>query len=395
MDRKIEVFTTIITVCMLLLTACKHKANDAAIVSDIQAKLLQDQTLNDYYVHVESRGGGVALSGTAPSATAKQAIDILSSTTGHPTTFADKMTVVEAIVAASAGSKAPNEAGVGAKPPVSPHPANPKTASRPPTEIQKSLPPTVTLKVTPALITPGKSAVLAWTSQRATSLDLEPGIGRVNSQGSQNVNPPKSTTYTLAATGPGGQATATAQVNVWNVVSNPQQGSPPPPPPVPSGHLIAAPASIIDGQSTALSWMTENANQVSIQPGVGSVSLRGSVTVAPKTSTTYILNLSGPGGSAIARATVNVLPAGPSQGTIVWEGEVHGTSPVSIENNHASIGSIVSGRLPGLPCTVRLENSKRAILQTSPAQWNGWKLIVLQVQGNGNVTVRLNWSLLH
>lgn len=162
----------------------------------------------------------------------------------------------------------------------------------------------------------------------------------------------------------------------------------------PTVSLRASSASIIEGQSVTLRWAAENATAVNIQPGIGSVAARGSAKVAPRTPTTYILTAIGSGRSAIARTTVNVLPAGPSQGTIVWEGNVHGASPVSIEGNHASVGTIVSGGLPGLPCTVQLERSKRAALQTSPAQWNGWKLIVLQVRGNGSVTVRISWSLL-
>jgi peptidoglycan-associated lipoprotein len=53
---------------------------------------------------------------------------------------------------------------------------------------------------------------------------LEPGLGSVGPQGSTNVTPERSTTYTLIATGPGGRAEATARVTV-NI--------PPPPPPAP------------------------------------------------------------------------------------------------------------------------------------------------------------------
>jgi zinc-ribbon domain len=163
-------------------------------------------------------------------------------------------------------------------------------------------------------------------------------------------------------------------------------------PPVAS--LRAIPASITEGQSATLTWNTENATEVSIQPGVGSVAAHGSVAVAPNTPTTYTLTAIGTGHSATVSAKVEVLPAGPSEGTIVWQGEVHGVSPVSIEGNHASIGAVVGGGLPGLPCTVRLESSKGVTLQTTPDKWNGWKLIVLQIRGNGRVTVRLSWSLL-
>ena len=95
-----------------------------------------------------------------------------------------------------------------------------------------------------------------------------------------------------------------------------------------------------------------------------------------------------------ATAQVDVSPPGPSEGTVVWQGEVRGVTPVSIEGNHASIGTIVSGSLPGLPCTVRLEKTKQATLQTTPDKWNGWKLVVLQVKGRGTITVRINWTLL-
>lgn len=198
-----------------------------------------------------------------------------------------------------------------------------------------------------------------------------------------------------AAAAPGGVAPAAA----------PPEAAPPPQAPVPPtaatqpvsppvASLKAAPASITEGQSATLTWNTENATEVSIQPGVGSVAAHGSATVAPNTPTTYTLTAIGTGHSAIASAKVEVVPAGPSEGTIVWQGEIHGVSPVSIEGNHASVGTIVSGGLPGVPCTVRLESSKGTILKTTPDQWNGWKLIVLQIRGNGRVTVRLRWYLL-
>jgi hypothetical protein len=40
----------------------------------------------------------------------------------------------------------------------------------------------------------------------ATSITLEPSVGRVGAQGSTTVKPSQSTTYTVTATGPGGSA---------------------------------------------------------------------------------------------------------------------------------------------------------------------------------------------
>ncbi len=85
--------------------------------------------------------------------------------------------------------------------------------------------PTVTLSAVPGTIDKGQSAKLTWSSENATKLDLQPGVGSVDSQGNRKVAPSKSTTYTLTVTGPGGTDSATARVTV---VIPP----PPPPPPV-------------------------------------------------------------------------------------------------------------------------------------------------------------------
>ncbi|HET9177133.1 MAG TPA: peptidoglycan-associated lipoprotein Pal [Terriglobia bacterium] len=83
--------------------------------------------------------------------------------------------------------------------------------------------PTVNLTAVPSTIEQGQSVTLSWTSENATSLDLQPGVGAVQSSGSTSVSPTESTTYTLTATGTGGTATSTARVTVTS--------QPPPPPP--------------------------------------------------------------------------------------------------------------------------------------------------------------------
>jgi peptidoglycan-associated lipoprotein len=93
--------------------------------------------------------------------------------------------------------------------------------------------PTVTLQASPADITTGGSARLAWSSSNAAELKLEPGLGTVTPKGSTKVSPTESTTYTITATGPGGSASASASITVV-------QPPLPPPPPQPSiGELFA------------------------------------------------------------------------------------------------------------------------------------------------------------
>ena len=91
--------------------------------------------------------------------------------------------------------------------------------------------PTLSLTAEPSTIERGQSVTLSWTSQNATDLNIDPGVGKVPAQGSTTVTPQDSTTYTLTGTGPGGSQTATARVTV--TVPPP----PPPPPPAPKAEV--------------------------------------------------------------------------------------------------------------------------------------------------------------
>jgi len=88
--------------------------------------------------------------------------------------------------------------------------------------------------------------------------------------------------------------------------------APPPPPPTPTASLSANPTTVQKGQPTTLSWRTENATDVTIDPG-GKVDLSGQQQVTPQDSTTYRLVAKGPGGQqeATARVTVEAPPPPP------------------------------------------------------------------------------------
>ncbi len=89
--------------------------------------------------------------------------------------------------------------------------------------------------------------------------------------------------------------------------------APPPPPPAPpaapTASLTANPATIEQGQSSTLSWTTQDATEVTLE-GIGKVGPSGSQMVTPTTSTTYRLTAKGEGGSqeATARVTVTAAP---------------------------------------------------------------------------------------
>ena len=93
------------------------------------------------------------------------------------------------------------------------------------------------------------------------------------------------------------------------------QATPPPPPPpaTPTANLTANPAVIQQGQTTVLTWQTDNATEATID-GLGMLPASGSKTITPTTSTTYTLVAKGPGGTrdASARVTVNAATASDS-----------------------------------------------------------------------------------
>ena len=158
-------------------------------------------------------------------------------------------------------------------------------------------PPTCTLTANPTTITQGDSSTLTWTTAHATDVSLDHGIGAVATNGSQSVAPAANDTYVLTATGAGGSVHCSVDITVN-----------PPPPNAPTCTFSAAPASIVKGDSSTLSWTTTNATSVSIDQNIGSVSpvASGSKSVAPLSSTDYTLTAEGVGGKAVCTASVTV-----------------------------------------------------------------------------------------
>jgi len=84
----------------------------------------------------------------------------------------------------------------------------------------------------------------------------------------------------------------------------PQPQAPPPQPKPVTATLSANPASIQAGQSSTLTWSTQNADDVALQGA--KVDPSGSQSVSPTSSTDYHLVAKGPGGTQEATARVTV-----------------------------------------------------------------------------------------
>ena len=165
------------------------------------------------------------------------------------------------------------------------------------------------LTAKPTTIFQGQSAVLSFSAPGADSVSIDHNVGTFGASGTANVMPTATTTYTGTASFKGATMTATATVTVT------------PPLPPPTVTLDAAPDTINGGGSSTLSWTSTNATTLSIDQGVGPVTVpAGSTVVSPSATTIYTITATndgqGSGPTAKATATVNVNSTIPQLGGV-------------------------------------------------------------------------------
>jgi len=150
----------------------------------------------------------------------------------------------------------------------------------------------------PVSVLPAQASTLSWNVANVEQVSIAPGIGSRPAQGSVNVNPLITTTYTLTASNSAGSRTGSVTVTVTPLPAAPTIDS-----------FSADPAAINGGSSSQLQWTTSNATLVSINQGVGNQPADGSTTVNPAATTTYRLTATGLGGTTTAETTITVTPA--------------------------------------------------------------------------------------
>ena len=138
--------------------------------------------------------------------------------------------------------------------------------------------PTGQISATAGHINCGDGSQLKWTSSDAPKVDITT-LGTVAPSGEQQVQPKQTTTYDLAATGPGGTANSSATVNVNTTIQASLGLS------SPEVRYKRVGDQVIEQGNTALNWSATNASSVSIDP-LGTVDSSGShaVTVTPQKS---------------------------------------------------------------------------------------------------------------
>jgi peptidoglycan-associated lipoprotein len=127
-------------------------------------------------------------------------------------------------------------AGCKKKAPAPPPPPPPPTETKapppppPPPPAKPPAPRIDAFSAEPSSIQQGQSATLSWSVANATDISIDQGLGQIAANGTRQVFPANTTTYTLTARGGGASLTRSATVTVT--------APPPPPPPPPKAPVI-------------------------------------------------------------------------------------------------------------------------------------------------------------
>src|SRR6476646_2380275 len=216
-----------------------------------------------------------------------------------------------------------------------------------------SNPPTLVFSANTNSISTGQSVTLNWQATNATSTTITATVGSstrtltTSSQlaGSVTDSPSETTTYSAVATGAGGNSPAeSATVQVAQPV----------PPTI--TQFSVNPSTVNSGQTTTLTWATENATSVTITPTVsvpedsGALPTSASAVVPVSDTTTCSITATGPGGitgpqtvtvsvpvTVALNASPNTIVPGQSS-TLSWQ-VTHG-SPTSLSITDGSGATI-------------------------------------------------------
>jgi hypothetical protein len=137
----------------------------------------------------------------------------------------------------------------------------------------------------------GDSTELSWDTTDCDEVRINQGIGEVDLDGSEDVDPNSSTTYTLSAYKDGDlEDTDTVRIVVEDEEEEDDECS--------IDEFKADDYSINSGDSVRISWKTTGADSVDISPGYNNRAEDGNVTVSPSSTTTYRLEVDCDSGSS-------------------------------------------------------------------------------------------------
>ncbi len=201
-------------------------------------------------------------------------------------------------------------------------------------------PPTVTIATNPSSITSGGHTLLSWSSTNATACVSSGSWGGPRALNGADTTPALTSNkvYRLTCTNPGGSATSTATVTVYDP---------------PTVTIATSPSKVTSGGHTQLTWSTTNATScVSSGSWGGPRALSGSDTTPALTSDkVYALTCTGPGGTASQSASVTVV-AETGTAILSWTPpttNTNGTPVVPLAGYHIYYQNSASGSVQSVP----------------------------------------------
>jgi serine/threonine protein kinase len=183
------------------------------------------------------------------------------------------------------------------------------------TVVEVTTTPTATLPVPvvaewsvfPTAVAEGQTVTIRWRVTDAESVVLQP-FGTVEASGERTDTPKQSLVYTLIATNKEQKTERSQQV----IVSTP-------PPNAPRVERFTAEPNFFTGgevNTIRLTWETAQADTVTIEPNIGTVSLNGFQDIpAPAVDIVYVLKAKNAGGETQAQVQIKVLTPTPTAST--------------------------------------------------------------------------------
>ena len=154
--------------------------------------------------------------------------------------------------------------------------------------------PSASISASPTSIILGNSTTLSWSTGGDVDSVTITDLGGVSTSGSVNLSPGSTTTYTVRASNPAYSTTDAVTVTVLI-------------PPVVNMNFDNS--TIVLGESATLTWsVTGDANNMTIDNGIGNTSLAGQQVVTPTSTIVYTGTATGPGGTGSDTAVLTVLP---------------------------------------------------------------------------------------
>jgi hypothetical protein len=161
--------------------------------------------------------------------------------------------------------------------------------------------------VFPTAVAEGQTVTIRWRVTDAESVVLQP-FGTVEASGERTDTPKQSLVYTLIATNKEQKTERSQQV----IVSTP-------PPNAPRVERFTAEPNFFTGgevNTIRLTWETAQADTVTIEPNIGTVSLNGFQDIpAPAVDIVYVLKAKNAGGETQAQVQIKVLTPTPTAST--------------------------------------------------------------------------------